>query len=72
MADGRTRDMAVAQTNLTWHDIRVGDLDGARRRLADVEAALARRDAGGYGVCEACGRPIGTHSRSSPSAIFDM
>src|SRR6185437_14592611 len=34
-------------------------LDAARQRLADVEAALARRDAGGYGVCETCGRPIG-------------
>ncbi|WP_428962758.1 ATP-binding protein [Micromonospora fluostatini] len=31
---GRIRDMAVAQNNLTWHDIRVGDLSGARRRLA--------------------------------------
>jgi DnaK suppressor protein len=30
----------------------------ARQRLADVEAALARRDEGGYGVCESCGRPI--------------
>ena len=33
-------------------------LEQARRRLADVEAALARRDAGGYGICESCGRPI--------------
>jgi RNA polymerase-binding transcription factor DksA len=33
-------------------------LDAARRRLADVEAALERRDTGGYGVCEVCGRPI--------------
>ena len=33
-------------------------LASARQRLADVEAALARRDAGGYGVCESCGRPI--------------
>jgi RNA polymerase-binding transcription factor DksA len=33
-------------------------LDAARRRLADVEAALERRAAGGYGVCEVCGRPI--------------
>jgi DnaK suppressor protein len=33
-------------------------LDAARRRLADVEAALERRRAGGYGVCEVCGRPI--------------
>jgi DnaK suppressor protein len=33
-------------------------LDQARRRLADVETALARREAGNYGVCESCGRPI--------------
>ena len=33
-------------------------LESAQRRLADVEAALERRAAGGYGVCEVCGRPI--------------
>jgi RNA polymerase-binding protein DksA len=33
-------------------------LDSTRRRLADVEAALARREAGTYGICETCGRPI--------------
>jgi RNA polymerase-binding protein DksA len=33
-------------------------LDQARRRLADVEAASARLDAGDYGTCESCGRPI--------------
>jgi RNA polymerase-binding transcription factor DksA len=33
-------------------------LDQAQRRLADVDAALARRAAGGYGICETCGRPI--------------
>jgi DnaK suppressor protein len=34
-------------------------LEQAQRRLADVDAALARREAGGYGICENCGRPIG-------------
>ncbi|MFY1674429.1 ATP-binding protein [Plantactinospora sp. WMMB334] len=34
---GRVRDMAVAQNNLTWHEIRVGDLGAARRRLAAVD-----------------------------------
>jgi RNA polymerase-binding protein DksA len=34
-------------------------LEQAQRRLADVDAALARREAGGYGICESCGRPIG-------------
>jgi DnaK suppressor protein len=33
-------------------------LESARRRLADVEAAIERRETGGYGVCEVCGRPI--------------
>ncbi len=33
-------------------------LEQARRRLADVEAALERRAAGAYGVCQTCGRPI--------------
>jgi RNA polymerase-binding transcription factor DksA len=26
--------------------------------LAEIDAALARLDAGTYGICEACGRPI--------------
>jgi len=29
-----------------------------RRHLAEVEAALLRVDAGTYGICEVCGRPI--------------
>jgi RNA polymerase-binding protein DksA len=44
-------------------------LDSARRRLAEVDAALARRSAGGYGVCESCGRPIGAERLAArPSA----
>ena len=34
-------------------------LEQAQQRLADVDAALARREAGDYGICENCGRPIG-------------
>ena len=33
-------------------------LEQGRRRLAEVDAALARRAAGTYGICENCGRPI--------------
>jgi len=33
-------------------------LEQVRQRLADVEAALAHRAAGDYGICETCGRPI--------------
>jgi predicted ATPase/transcriptional regulator with XRE-family HTH domain len=39
---GRTRDMTVAQNNLTWHEIRVGDLAAARRRLAAVDRLAAQ------------------------------
>ncbi|MGC4859973.1 ATP-binding protein [Micromonospora sp. DT41] len=34
--NGRTRDMAVAQNSLAWHEIRIGDLAAAHRRLAAV------------------------------------
>jgi RNA polymerase-binding protein DksA len=34
-------------------------LEQARRRLADVEAAVRAVEAGIYGMCETCGRPIG-------------
>lgn len=31
----------------------------AREHLADIDAALARLADGSYGVCQACGQPIG-------------
>ncbi len=34
-------------------------LERARRRLADVDAAVTAVEAGTYGRCESCGRPIG-------------
>ena len=37
----RSRDAIVAQNNLTWHDIRRGDLAAARRRLAAVQRMAA-------------------------------
>jgi tetratricopeptide (TPR) repeat protein len=39
---GRTRDMAVAENNLAWHEIREGDLDAARDRLAEVDRLASR------------------------------
>ncbi|HEX8629663.1 MAG TPA: tetratricopeptide repeat protein, partial [Catenuloplanes sp.] len=38
----RTRDAAVAQNNLIWHEIRIGDLPAARRRLAAVDRLAAQ------------------------------
>ncbi len=39
---GRVRDMAVAQHNLIWHDLRAADLAAAQRRLAAVDRLSAR------------------------------
>ena len=33
-------------------------LEQARRRLADVDAAIRAVEGGVYGLCETCGRPI--------------
>jgi DnaK suppressor protein len=33
-------------------------LEQARRRMADVDAAVAAVEAGTYGRCESCGQPI--------------
>jgi RNA polymerase-binding transcription factor len=44
-------------------------LDQARRRLADVEAAIRSVEAGIYGICETCGRPIAAERLAArPSA----
>jgi hypothetical protein len=39
---GRVRDVAVAQHNLVWHDVRAADLGAARRRLAVVDRLAAQ------------------------------
>jgi predicted ATPase/transcriptional regulator with XRE-family HTH domain len=39
---GRTRDAAVAQLGLTWHEIRGGDLAAAHRRLAATDRLAAQ------------------------------
>ena len=33
-------------------------VEDARHQLAEVDAALARLDAGSYGRCEVCGEPV--------------
>ncbi|SDF04650.1 transcriptional regulator, TraR/DksA family [Blastococcus aurantiacus] len=44
-------------------------LGQARRRLADVDAAVTAVEAGTYGRCEACGRPIAAERLAArPSA----
>ena len=48
-------------------------LAAARRRIAEVDDALGRMEAGTYGVCEKCGRPIGDERLAvRPFARFCM
>ena len=39
---GRVHDVALAEYNLTWHELREGNLPAARRRLTEVERMAAR------------------------------
>jgi DnaK suppressor protein len=42
-----------------------------RESLEEVDAALVRLEAGSYGVCEACGKPIGeARLEAMPAARF--
>jgi RNA polymerase-binding transcription factor DksA len=46
-------------------------LIGVEAKIADVERALERLDAGTYGICEACGQPIGeARLEAWPAARF--
>lgn len=40
-------------------ELDAGFEEGAQHVLGEIEAALARIETGTYGVCEACGEPIG-------------
>lgn len=45
----------------------------AERELAQVDAALARLEAGTYGLCRACGRPIDPERLEAlPWALYDL
>ena len=46
-------------------------LGSVEAELADVEHALKRIDGGNYGICEACGKPIGDDRLEAlPAARF--
>ncbi len=47
--------------------------EGVRRELADIDAALARIQAGRYGNCLSCGGPMGLQRlRAIPEARYCM
>lgn len=55
-ADQHPADVGTETFNRERDVALVESIDG---ELSDVEAALERLEAGRYGICEACGRPIG-------------
>ncbi len=40
-------------------ELDIGLEEGAQQTIEEIDAALQRIDDGSYGVCEACGKPIG-------------
>lgn len=53
--------MRLQETHKAAHDLVSNEtvLQTVEAQLAEIDAALSRVDAGTYGVCEVCGRPIG-------------
>ena len=54
-SDNHLADMATVTFD---RELDEGLEEGAQQRLAQIDRALARLDAGTYGSCERCGRPI--------------
>lgn len=62
---------ADAATDTFARELDEGLEDDAVRLLADVDAALARIEAGTYGLCRVCGREIGEERLEAvPTAIL--
>jgi RNA polymerase-binding transcription factor DksA len=60
LADGGTDNhLGDTATALYDRELDEGLEEGARETLVEIEAALQRIDAGTYGICDGCGKPIG-------------
>jgi RNA polymerase-binding protein DksA len=60
--DNHLGDMATAMYDRELDD---GLEESARDTLAEIDAALQRIEAGTYGICEGCGKPIGAERLSA-------
>jgi RNA polymerase-binding transcription factor DksA len=65
---------AAADPAARWADYEAAsdiNTEGVRRELADIDAALARIQAGSYGSCLNCGGPMGLQRlRAIPEARY--
>jgi RNA polymerase-binding transcription factor DksA len=60
LAEGGTDNhLGDTATALYDRELDEGLEEGARETLVEIEAALQRIDAGTYGICDGCGKPIG-------------
>ena len=58
-------------TETFTREVDLSVLGSVEAELADVEHALKRIDGGNYGICEACGKPIGDDRLEAlPAARF--
>jgi DnaK suppressor protein len=60
--DNHLGDMATAMYDRELDD---GLEESAKDTLAEIDAALQRIEAGTYGICEGCGKPIGPERLSA-------
>ena len=70
---GRGADNHLADQASVTHDREVdqGLEEGAHDTVVQIDAALRRIDEGTYGICEACGKPVGIDRlRALPWAAF--
>lgn len=58
-AGGVDNHMADTASATYERELDAGFEESAQHTLEEIEAALQRIDAGTYGVCEVCGKPIG-------------
>jgi RNA polymerase-binding protein DksA len=64
-AGGVDNHMADTASATYDRELDAGLEEGAQHTLEEVDAALGRIDAGMYGICEACGKPIGPERLSA-------
>ncbi|MGZ4480797.1 MAG: TraR/DksA family transcriptional regulator [Gaiellales bacterium] len=56
--DGNDSHLADSATETLDREIELSLEENAEHLLASIDSALARIDAGTYGICERCGNPI--------------